>query len=331
MQPSFGVEKYPHNSAGRRMVTNVPVARSGETIGIVIDRLSVESKNFETVDYIYVVDKRGKLVGVFSVKYLFSNHRKTKVNQLMKTDLITVSPEMDQEKVSDLALRHKIKDVPIVSKGRFLGVVPNHKIMAILNRSLQEDILHFAGIHKSHLEFENTLEVPYFKSIESRLPWLLVGLFTMMITAVFLNTLEATLEKYLILAFFLPTIVYMSDAIGTQLQTLMVRDIAILGKNLKIVSYFSKQMAISLVISLVSGVLTFASVSLLWKQPPIGFVIASAMVVSFLFSAFSALAVVYLFYKMGADPAIGSGPIATVISDALTIVIYFAVAALMLG
>ncbi|MBI4168231.1 MAG: magnesium transporter [Candidatus Aenigmarchaeota archaeon] len=331
MQPYFGVEKYPHNSAGRRMVTNVPVARLGETVGSVINRLSAESKNLETVDYIYVVDKRGRLAGVFSVKYLFSSPRKVVVDRLMKTNLITVSPETDQEKVSDLALKHKIKDVPVVSKGKFLGVVPNHKIMAILNRSLQEDILHFAGIHKSHLEFENTLEVPYYKSIESRLPWLLVGLFSMMVTAVFLGTLEATLEKYLILAFFLPTIVYMSDAIGTQLQTLMVRDIAILGKNLRIVSYFSKQMAISLVISLICGVLTFAAVSFFWKQPFIGFVIASAMVVSFAFSAFSSLAVVYWFYKMGTDPAIGSGPIATVVSDVLTIVIYFVVALLMLG
>ena len=98
MQPYLGVEKYPHNSAGRRMVTNVPVARLGEVVGSVISRLSAESKNLETVDYIYVVDKRGRLAGVFSVKYLFSSPRKTRVDKLMKTNLITVSPETDQEK-----------------------------------------------------------------------------------------------------------------------------------------------------------------------------------------------------------------------------------------
>lgn len=313
------------------MVTNVPIARLGETVGGVVQRLAAESKNLETVDYIYVVDKRGKLVGVFSVKYLFSTPRKTRVDRLMKTSLITVLPETDQEKVSDLALKHKIKDVPVVSKGRFLGVVPNHKIMAILNRSLQEDILHFAGIHKSHLEFENTLEVPYYKSIESRLPWLLVGLVSMMITAIFINALEKTVERHLILAFFLPTVVYMSDAIGTQLQTLMVRDIAILGKNLRFFNYLSRQMFVSTVISLICGVLTLGAVSILWNQPFIGFVIASSMIVSFMFSAFSSLAVVYWFYRMGVDPAIGSGPIATVVSDMLTIVIYFVVASLMLG
>lgn len=330
MQPS-SVERYPHNSAGRRMITNVPVARIGETIHEITIRLSKESRSMETIDYIYVVDKRDKLVGVFSVKHLFSSPKKTRIERLMKRNLVTVSPETDQEKVSDIALKHKIKDVPVVEAGKLVGVVPNHKIMSILNRSLQEDILHFAGIHKSHLEFENTLEVPYLKSIESRFPWLLVGLFGIMATAIIINSLEKTLEKYLILAFFLPTIVYMSDAIGTQLQTLLVRDIAILGKNLKAGRYFFRQMTISLVISFISAAIVFATVSVFWAQPFIGFVIAASMIVSFTFSAFTALAIVYMLYKMGSDPAIGSGPLATVISDVLTIIIYFAVAIAMLG
>lgn len=312
-------------------MTNVPIARVGETVGSVARRLSVESKNLETVDYIYVVDKRGRLAGVFSVKYLFSNSRKTRVDSLMKTKLITVSPETNQEKVSDLALIHKIKDVPVTSRGKFLGVVPNHKIMAILNRSLQEDIFRFAGIHKSHLEFENTLEVPYYKSIESRLPWLLVGLFAIMATAVFINTLEKTLEKHLILAFFLPTIVFMSDAIGTQLQTLLVRDIAILGKNIRVFDYFTKQMLISAVISVISGAVVFSVVAVFWKQAFIGSVIAASMMISFMFSAFTAMSIVYGLYRMGSDPAVGSGPIATVVSDVLTIVVYFAAATVMLG
>ncbi|MBI1972346.1 MAG: magnesium transporter [Candidatus Aenigmarchaeota archaeon] len=331
MQPYFGVEKYPHNSAGRRMITNVPVARVGETIHEITARLSKESTDLETIDYIYVVDRREKLVGVFSVKHLFSSPKKTRIERVMKRNLITVSPEMDQEKVSDIALRYKIKDVPVVETGKLVGVVPNHKIMSILNRSLQEDILHFAGIHRSHLEFENTLEVPFYKSIESRLPWLLVGLLGIMATAVFINSLEKTLERHLILVFFLPTIVYMSDAIGTQLQTLLVRDIAILGKNLKVGRYFLRQIAVSTAISLISAVMVFAAVSIFWAQQFVGFVIAVSMLASFTFSAFTSLAVVYMLYKMGADPAIGSGPIATVVSDVMTILIYFAVAAAMLG
>jgi len=324
------IEKYRHNSAGRRMITNVPMARVGETIHTVITRLSRESKNLETIDYVYVIDKKENLVGVFSVKHLFSSPRKTRIERVMKRDLVTVSPEMDQEKVSDIALKYKIKDVPVVKAGKFLGVVPNHKILSILNRSLQEDILHFAGIHKSHLEFENTLEVPFYKSIENRLPWLLVGLLGIIITAIFITSFEKTLEKHLVLAFFVPTIVYMSDAIGTQLQTLLVRDIAILGNKIKILKYFSKQISVSFIISLITGAIVFGFVAILWKQPFIGFVISTAMVVSFIFSALTALATVFIIHKMGSDPAIGSGPLATVISDALSIVIYFTVAVAML-
>ncbi len=330
MQPSK-IEKYPHNSAGRRMVTNVPIAKTGETAGSVIRRLSKESGNLETIDYIYVLDKSGKLAGVVSIRQLLSAGKKIKVHELMNGKPVTVSPSMDQEKVSDLALKHNIKDVPVVEKGKLVGVVPNHKIMSILNRSLQEDILHFAGIHKSHLEFENTMAVPFVKSIEQRFPWLIVGLFGILLTAVFINTFEQMLEKYLILAFFIPTLVYMSDAIGTQLQTLYVRDLAVLENGIKTAAYFSRQMLISLVISLLSSVVVFGIVAVVWKQPFIGLVIGLSMITSFMFSAFTALLIVYAINRLGSDPALGSGPLATVISDALTIVIYFAVAVALLG
>ena len=206
MQPSK-IEKYPHNSAGRRMVTNVPIAEIGETAGSVIRRLSKESGSLETIDYIYVLGDNEKLVGVVSIRQLLSADKKAKVNKLMNAKFVTVSPSMDQEKVSDVALKHNIKDIPVVEEGKLVGVVPNHKIMSILNRSLQEDILHFAGIHKSHLEFENTMAVPFVKSIEQRFPWLIIGLLGILLTAVFINTFEHMLEKHLILAFFIPTLV----------------------------------------------------------------------------------------------------------------------------
>ncbi len=325
------IEKYPHNSAGRRMVTNIPLAKTGETAGSVIRRISKESGSLETIDYIYVLDRDEKLAGVVSIRQLLSAGKKTKVNKLMNGKPVTVSPSMDQEKVSDLALKHNIKDIPVVEKGKLVGVVPNHKIMSILNRSLQEDILHFAGIHKSHLEFDNTMAVPFVKSIEQRFPWLIVGLSGILLTAVFINTFEQILEKHLILAFFIPTLVYMSDAIGTQLQTLYVRDLAVLENGIKTAAYFFRQMLISLVISMLSSVVVFGIVAIIWKQPFIGFVIGLSMAASFVFSAFTSLLIVYAINRLGSDPALGSGPIATVVSDALTIVIYFAVSVALLG
>ncbi len=323
--------KYSPNSAGRKMVTEVLTARSSETIGTILNRLRTESKFLKTMAYVYVVDENNRLVGVTSLKSLFLQPANTPVRNIMRTSLVTISPEAEEEKVAHLALKHSIKTVPVVEKGKLLGAVPADRIFHIINRALQEDILHFAGIHKAHLEYENTLAVPLDRSVLHRLPWLLIGLVGIILAAAFISAFEKTLEKYLILAFFIPAIVYMSDAVGTQHQTLFVRDLAIMGKDLNLKAYLFKQMLIALLLGALIGAIVFLVISFFWNQPFIAFVIGSAMSASLLVTSFTALATTLLISRWGMDPALGSGPFATIVSDVTSVIIYFIVAFLFLG
>ncbi len=307
------------------MKTKVPTVPINSTVAHAIAMLKKESRVCESIDYVYVVEKNNRLVGVFSIKDLFRFPPNTKINRFMMSKVISVSVSTDAEVIAHLALKNGIKSVPIVESGKLIGVIPPREILYILNMSLRKDIFRFAGIHHAHLEYENTLQVPIRKSIAHRIPWLLIGLVGIMLTAAFISLFEKILQQYLILAFFVPAIVYISSALGTQIQALYIRDLAIMREELNSKKYLMKQMSISFVMSLIISVTMFVIISLFWKQPNLSFVISLAAFLALLFTSLTAFLVTFTIKKLGYDPAFGSGPFATIISDATSIIIYFAV------
>lgn len=331
MKSKFIGERYPYGSAGRRMTKDFFTVKKNETIGNILQRLKKEIKNVKTTDYIYVTDENEFFIGFVSIKDILSSSNTIKVSNIIQKNLIKITPETDIEKVADLAVKHNMKAIPVVEGKKLAGVIPTEEILSSLNIALRKDILHLAGIHKSHLNYENTLEVPLFLSIVHRLPWLIIGLIGIVFAAIFMGIFESVLETYLILAFFVPAIVYMSDALGTQYQTLFIRDLAILGKKLSVRKYILRQMVIGLFLGLIISFLIFLVISLFWKQPYIALVIAGSMFITLLISSFTALMITFILNHYNFDPALGGGPFATIVSDVISIVVYFAVALLFLG
>ncbi len=329
--PSSLMLEYSPESAASRIITEVPIANDGEKVKSVINRVINNIYRFKTVDYIYILDDNSSLVGVISIKNLLGANKESKIESVMKTNLVTVSPDTDEEKVADLAVKHNIKSIPVIENGRFVGVVPIEKILPILNMALREDLLHLAGIHKAHLKYENTLTVPVFSSMMHRIPWLIIGLIGITMAALFMSAFEATLQQYLVLAFFIPAIVYMSDALGTQHQTLFIRDLAVLGKELNLRTYFIKQMLVSSLLAIFIGALTFLIITVFWNDYFIAIVISISMFATLIASSISAFGTTIVINKLNLDPALGSGPLATIISDVSSIIIYFAVAYIFLG
>src|SRR3989344_3994700 len=164
------LEKYPSCSAAKRMVTKIPIAEKNDSVGAILKKIRDNIKGFNTIDYVYVINGNENLVGVVSIKNLFKHSKEIRIEKIMHKKLITVSPETDQEKVADLAVKHAIKAIPVIENKKLIGVVPIEEILPILNKALREDVLHLAGIHKAHLKYENTLEAPLFASTLHRIP-----------------------------------------------------------------------------------------------------------------------------------------------------------------
>lgn len=300
------------------------------TVKETIEMLKKENKVYESIDYIYVTEEDGELVGVFSIKELFRFSPNTPIKKFMITKVVSVSSKTKSEAIADISLKHGIKSVPIVESKKLVGMVSPMQINKMLNNSLKNNIFHFAGIHKSHLEYENTLQVPLIKSVWHRTPWLILGLIGVIITAGLIGLFEEILESNLILAFFIPAVIYISGALGNQIQALFIRDLTVMGEKLKIHEYIAKQTAISCIIAIIVAITTFLGLNLFWKDMDIALIISIAMFTSIIITNFTAFLITYIIKKTGRDPALGAGPFATMISDATSIVAYLIIASTML-
>jgi len=300
--------------------------RKNQHVGEVYELLRRKSNLFEVMDYIYVIEADKKLIGVFSIKDIFRFHSKTLVEKFMQTKVITASARTETERVSHIALKHGIKAVPIVENEKIVGVVSSKNIIKILNQASTRDSFHFAGIHKSHLDYENTMDVPLMKSVIHRAPWLISGLIGILAIAAFIGMFENTLKENIILAFFIPVIVYICGALCTQIETLLVRDIAVMGKDLKINKYIIKQGTISVIIALTISALLFLTISSFWQERDVASVISLAAFLSLTITTFTSFIIILGIKKLGGDPALGGGPFGTVISDSLAIIVYLLVA-----
>ncbi len=324
-------KRYPSSTAGSRILTAFPQVRIGEKIRDVEKMLLDKANEFETIDYVYVVDDNSVLKGVVSVKELHASNKEADVEEIMKKKLVVARPMTHQERLVYLALSNGIKAVPVVDKeNRLLGIVPYDTILQIFNEEVREDIFKFGGIfHKVGKEY-TTIKSSASTMVKTRLPWLIIGVLGGTVTASIITSFEHVLNTLLALAAFAPVLAYLSDAVGTQSETLTVRSIA-LDPKLSLKSYFAREFAVALSLALVCGLLLSTVAYVGWQDSTLGLIVGLSMFLSIISAVFISTGFPFLFKRADLDPAIASGPFATMISDVATVTIYFTVASILLA
>ncbi|MCX8190269.1 MAG: magnesium transporter [Candidatus Diapherotrites archaeon] len=320
-------KKYPPRAAANRITDRVPTAGPEETIRQIKEKLYEKANIFETISYIYVLDSNGCLLGLFSTKELFKTGDSVKAEEIMNTNIIKARPYTDQEEVALLALKYNLKSIPIVDKNnKFMGVVRSRAIMNILQGEHVEDFLKSAGIRGFAAK---NLSASASQMIKARVMWLIVGLFGGVLAAHLTGLFEEPLKQYFILAAFVPLMVYMADAIGTQTQTLFVRDLVM--RQLVLKKYLLREIKVGFGIAALLGLLLYI-ITIFWsKNYFIALILGLSMFLTGFVAIFVPIAIILILNKLGLDPAIGSGPFATIIQDVLTLAIYFAIASTMLN
>lgn len=297
-----------------------------QTVGEIEDILDVKAKEFETIGYVYTVDENGVLRGVSSLKHVLQAAPTTRLEEIMNTDVISIKQHSHQERVVYLALKHGLMTIPVVDdENHILGVIPHNTILSIFHHESREDFLRFGGIHPKIKEEIESLKTPAARLVRARLPSLFIGLLGGLIAAAIISNFESFLNEYIILASFIPVIVYLSDAIGTQSQTLVVRMLA-LEPNFSLRRYMFREITIGSFLGLVFAASLFAAALLGWGKFDLGIVIGTSIFLSMVTQAFFSTYISVLFEKFGIDPATSAGPIATIISDIVTISMYFGIA-----
>lgn len=321
---------FPPESAGRLMIKEVPVASDSATIGEIENLLLRETKNFETINYIYLVDRDRRLVGILSVKDVFRLSKTVPATKAAEKKLVAVRPHADQERVAILAIRHNLKAVPVVdAANRFLGVVPSDAILNILNQEHIEDALRSAGIGKFKDPARELAVAPAFLHFKKRFPWLIVGMLGGMLAALVVDSFENLINEMLILAAFIPAVVYMADAVGVQSQTIFVRRLAI-DRDFYLKGYLNREAVVGIALAAALAVLIVLFSLFFWKSAVLSLILGVSFFATIVMAVAAAIGLPWFFHVLKYDPAVASGPLATVIRDILSILIYFAVASLVL-
>jgi magnesium transporter len=279
---------------------------------------------FECADDVAVLDG-GRFVGVVPIERLIAAAPETLMADLMDEDPPVVTPDADGERVAWEMVRRNESSVAVVdASGAFQGLVPPHRMLSVLLTEHDEDVARLGGYLASTRRARQAAEEAIGRRLWHRLPWLLVGLAGAVLSAALVGAFEEQLAEEVLLAFFLPGVVYMSAAIGTQTQTVLIRGFSVGASTGEV---FRRELASGLLLSLVIA-LAFLPIALAgWGDSGVALGVALALLASSAGATLVAMALPWIFQRIGLDPAFGSGPLATVLQDILTIAIYFAVAA----
>jgi magnesium transporter len=317
----------PRESASDHLA-GVPTARKGDTASAVLARLP--GSEFDSLDVICVVGDGGELLGTVRPPDVFRAPPDAPVESLMDAEAPRVGPDEDQERVAGLAVRHGVASVPVVDEaGRLLGAVPARALLEILRREHVEDLHHLAGIRRENWRARHALEVAPARRAHDRLPWLLVGLLGSVLATFVVSRFEHVLESRIAVSFFVPGIVYLADAIGTQTEAIAVRGLSLSHGPFR--RLLAGELWTGTLIGSCLGALAFPVVLLAFDDVRLAAAVAIAILCAGAMATTIGLFLPWVLSARGGDPALGSGPVATIIQDVLSLVIYFVTAQLLLG
>ena len=318
-------QKYPHQSAGKIMASGVPTAKENDTVNDVRKLLVKKTKSFESINYIYVLDNENRLAGVLSIKEVFRSEKEKTIKDLMHKKIVTARSSTDQEKLALLALKNGLKEIPVIDKnGVFLGAVLNDTIMQIVHSEGVENFLRFGGV-VTDTPYDDIFKLPITSSIRHRLPWLIAGLFGGVVAAGIISFFEGILSTYIILAAYIPLVVYMSGAVCAQMQAFIIRDLSS-GQTLNLKKYLFRQSAIYFPTAIILSIVLYFLSLFLYGSHTISLVLGIALFVAILSSLITGIILPFIFNKLKLDPANASGPMGTIIQDILSIIVYLLIA-----
>jgi len=309
-------------TVGRHMVARAARAAPGETAGEALARLAREQPG--NVELVCVEAADGRLAGVLPIERLFALPGAVRLQEAMDATFPRVGSDTDQEAAASMALGAGVDALPVVdADGRLLGVMPSQALLRVLRQEHVEDLHRLAGIQRETALARGAIEEPPLRGARHRLPWLLVGLAGAMIATAAMAGFESTLEAKIAVAFFVPGLVYIADAIGTQTEAIAVRGLSLTSAGIG--HLLAGELRTGMLIGATLGLVSFPATLVAFGDARLAGAVAVAIFAAGSLAAAIGLLFPWVLARLGRDPAYGSGPVATVIQDILSLLVYFAV------
>ena len=303
--------EYGEKTAGRLMSLDVLAVHEGDTVDQAIDHVR-KAPSAESAHYLYVLDDHEHLVGMLELRRLITADPATPVGHLSRGEVVSVTPETDQEEVAKLVAKYDVVAVPVVTRDhRLLGVITVDDIIDVISEEATEDIQRMAGAAGDETVFDDARAV-----FPRRLLWRSINLATAILAASVIGLFEASIQSLATLAVFMPIVASMGGIGTTQTATVVVRGLALGDMSpTHVWRVLRKEALLGLSTGAVNAVV-MAGIAYVWKgQALLAVIIGVALVFNMLVAAVVGVVVPLALKTFRVDPAIASSVIITTFTD----------------
>ena len=305
--------EYDEETAGRLMQSDFVTVAPFWDVGQVIDYMRETDDLPDTFSEIFVIDPSFKVLGVVELSRILRSKRQARIEELMRSDLVTVQATDDQEAVARKFERYDLMSAPVVDdNNRLVGVVTVDDVVEVIQSEADEDIHLLGGVGDESV-LDNVLS-----TARSRFVWLLFNLISAILASIVIKLFDASIEQMVALAVLMPIVASMGGNAGTQTMTVAVRALA--TKTLGPVNA-ARVILREASVGLINGAI-FATilgvVTVLWfGSGRLGIIIAAAMVFNHLAAALAGILIPVALDRFGQDPAVASSVFVTTVTDVI--------------
>ena len=323
--------RYPEDSAGSLMTIEYVDLKRSMTVADAFTRIRRTGVDKETIYTCYVTDSKRKLKGYVTVKDLLLADENATIREIMEDNVISVNTHEDKEVVADLFQKYDLVVLPVVDReNRLVGIITVDDAIDVLQEEITEDMELMAGITPTDKPY---LKMGVFENFKKRIPWLMLLMVSATFTERIITHFEGALTACVALTAFIPMLTGTCGNCGNQSSSTIIRGLS-LGEiefrdTLKVVL---KEFLIALVCGIALAIVNFVKLMIFddigWK---VALVVSITMVSAVVFAKVVGSILPVIAKKIGFDPAVMSSPFISTIVDAVTLIIYFSIAASVLN
>lgn len=323
--------RYPEDSAGSIMTVEYVSLKENLTVTQAIEHIRKVGLDSETINICYVLDAQRKLVGTVALRYLLLSDGDEIIGDLMHENVISINTLMDQEQVAAQFKKYDFTAMPVVdNEDRLVGIITVDDIVDIMEEETTEDMEKMAAIVPSDKPYMRTGVTETYRK---RIPWLLLLMVSATFTGAIISSFEEALSVYAALIAFIPMLMDTGGNAGGQASVTVIR-----GLSLGEIEYRDvprviwKEIRVSILCGLTLSAANFAKLMLFDR---VGLYVSFTVCLTLIAAVLMAMLVGCLLpigaKKLGFDPAVMASPFITTIVDALSLLVYFRFATIILG
>lgn len=318
---------YDEDSAGGIMTTEYIALKESLSIRDALLKIKEIGPRTEVIEVIFVINSNNKLIGTADLRDILITPEEKNLYDIINDNVISVTPEVDQEEVALLVSKYDLKVIPVINHNNsLLGIITVDDIIDVIVEEQSEDLLGFGGVSK-----EERVDSSLPTSIKKRLPWLFVNLGTAFLASFTVSCFEDIIAQVVALAASMPIVAGLGGNSGNQTLSVVIRSIALdeisLKKNWKLVF---KEVSLGIIHGAAVGIITGIILYMKYQNPYLGLIIFVAMIGNLVIAGFFGFLIPLILKGLGVDPALASSIFLTTATDVFGFFLFLGLAKMFL-